>query len=90
MLTFGLQSACVALETPYNNMTPKQIKIILLENDLTISELAEEFGCRRQELSMCIHQVPRRVYPELREKLASRLGMSVAQLFGTTHKAQAA
>jgi hypothetical protein len=61
-------------------MTPKQIKIILLENDLTIQGLADEFGCRRQELSMCINQ--RRNYPSLQEKLAERLRKSRIELFG--------
>ena len=62
-------------------MKPKEIKIILLDKDLSVSKLAVEFGCRRQELSMCINQAPRRVYPELRRKLARRLKMPVATLF---------
>jgi hypothetical protein len=64
-------------------MTAKQIKIILIEKDLTIAGLALEFECRRQELSMCINKAPYRVYPELRMKLANCLGYSVEELFGT-------
>ena len=63
-------------------MTPKEIKRILFERDLKISGLAREFECFSQELSMCVHQ--KRPYPELREKLAKKLGMSVEELFGST------
>ena len=72
-------------------MTPKQIKIILIENDLTIQGLANELECRRQELSMCINQ--KRKYPNLRRKLATKLGLSIEELFGTRtiqHKGKAA
>lgn len=61
-------------------MSTTEIKIILLRQGLEIKELAQEFDCRRQELSMCIRQV--RIYPELRKKLAKKLKMTVEQLFG--------
>ena len=60
-------------------MTRKEIKIILLQKDLTVTSLAEELGVRRQELSMCIHGA--REYPEIRKKLADRLGFSVEQMW---------
>jgi transcriptional regulator with XRE-family HTH domain len=71
-------------------MTPKEIKIILLEKELTIQSLADEFGCRRQELSMCINQKPRRSYFKLREKLAKRLGIPESELFGDDQRPRAA
>lgn len=61
-------------------MTPKEIKVVLLERDLTISGLARDFGCDQSELSRCIHR--NRVYPELRKKLARRLRIPVQRLFG--------
>ena len=60
-------------------MTPKEIKIILIQRDLSISGLAREFGCLRQELQMCIYRIRR--YPELRKKLAEKLGLSEEELF---------
>lgn len=62
-------------------MTPKEIKHILFERDLTVAGLAKKIGCRREELSMCIRRV--RKYPELRKELARALGVSVQELFGT-------
>jgi lambda repressor-like predicted transcriptional regulator len=64
-------------------MTPTEIKIELLRKGLTITGLAVKFGCRREELSMCIRQV--RIYPHLRELLAAEFGMTVEQVFGTQH-----
>lgn len=61
-------------------MSPIEIRVILLRSGLTITGLAEEFGCYRQELSMTING--RREYPRLREFLARKLGYSVEQLFG--------
>ena len=60
-------------------MTPKEIKRMLFDRDLTIGELADRFGCKREELSMCIHG--HRVYPEIRKKLARTLKVPVKQLF---------
>lgn len=60
-------------------MTPKEIKVVLLERDLTISGLAREFGCDQSELSRCIHRD--RTYPDLRKKLAKRLRIPVRTLF---------
>jgi len=67
-------------------MSPIEIKILLLRRGLTISGLAAEFGCFRQELSMMING--KRVYARLREKFAQKLGYTVEQLFGSeTRKA---
>jgi hypothetical protein len=65
-------------------MTPIEIKIMLLRRGRSIAELARQFDCRREELSMCINQL--RVYPKLRVLLAAELGLSVEQLFGTQMK----
>lgn len=69
-------------------MSPIEIKVLLLRRGLTISGLAEEFGCYRQELSMLING--RRIYPHLRELLAQKLGYTVEQLFGTNSRRKAA
>jgi plasmid maintenance system antidote protein VapI len=62
-------------------MSPTDIKIILLKNGLdNISALAEELGCKRQELSMLING--KRYYPLLQEKLAKKLNKTQEQLFG--------
>ena len=71
-------------------MKPVEIKIKLLRRGISISELARKFGCRRQELSMCIRQVPGRIYPEIRRQLATELGMTVEQLFGEVERRKAA
>lgn len=69
-------------------MNSKQIKILLLENDLTVTSLAESCErrmgrrVRREEVSMCIHQ--RRSYPEVQRAIAEELGVTVDTLFGQT------
>ena len=60
-------------------MTKKEIKKRLIDLDLTVAALAREFGCQREELSMCINRA--RVYPALRKKLAKRLKVPVEVLF---------
>ena len=65
-------------------MTPTEIKILLLREGYTITGLALEFSCKREELSMCIHK--HRVYPELQEKLAVKLGYTREQMFGSQAK----
>jgi lambda repressor-like predicted transcriptional regulator len=65
-------------------MTPTEIKIELLRKGYSITGLAREFGCRREELSMCVHQS--RVYPEIQEKLARKLGYSRQHMFGSQAK----
>ena len=65
-------------------MSPIEIKVLLLRRGLTISSLAEEFGCFRQQLSMLING--RRWYPLLAERLAKRLGFTTGQLFGEKAK----
>lgn len=63
-------------------MTPLEIKFALAKQfGLSIAATAREFGCEREELSMCINR--HRVYPHLREKLAAKLGKTVEQVFGT-------
>jgi len=65
-------------------MTPTEIKIMMLRKGYSIAGLAREFGCRREELSMCIHR--QRIYPELQEKLASKFGYTREQMFGAQAK----
>lgn len=65
-------------------MTPTEIKIELLRQGKSITDLARKFGCRREELSMCIRQV--RIYAHLRKRLAAELGYSVEHMFGTQAK----
>lgn len=69
-------------------MTPLEIRIELMRRGLTITGLAEEFDCYRQQLSMLING--RRVYPALRARLAAKLGFSVEQLFGADSRRKAA
>ena len=78
MLTFALRS-----ERNGRRMgkTTKEIKRILFERDITISDLAREFNCYREQLSMMIRKV--RIYPDLQEQFAQRLGYTREELFGT-------
>jgi transcriptional regulator with XRE-family HTH domain len=59
----------------------KTIKILLLKKGVSIEELAQRFGCKRQELSMLINRAPYREYPELQKKLAKFLGVPARRLF---------
>ena len=60
----------------------KIIKIKMIELGLRLEDLVEEFGCRKSELSMCINCAPFRTYPELRRKLALRLGLNYERTWG--------
>jgi len=60
-------------------MTPKEIKRILFDRDLTISDLARRWGKRREEVSYCVNQL--RVYQEIRELLSEELGIPTDKLF---------
>lgn len=70
------------------NSTTKEIKKLLFDLDFEIKALAAEFGCEREELSMCINL--HREYPALRKKLAKKLGRTVEQLFGAPDAAEKA
>jgi len=62
-------------------MSPNEIWIILRQNGITnLSALADEFDCKRQELSMLING--KRLYPILQEKLARKVNKTQEQLFG--------
>lgn len=67
-------------------MNAKQIKILLLENDITISSLAKNcerrlgIRVRREEVSMCIHRY--RKYSKVQRAIAEELGLTVDALFG--------
>lgn len=69
-------------------MNSKDIKILLLTNDLTVTELAKNCQrrlgrkVRREEVSMCIHK--HRNYPIVQKAIADELGLKVEVLFGHT------
>lgn len=70
-------------------LTPNQIKGIIVTNGDTIKGLAFRFSTpqrvyEREDLSRVISGVPGR-YPELREKLAEYIGMTVEEVFGEQH-----
>jgi hypothetical protein len=63
--------------------TPARIKYLLTEKTgKSLTALADEWKVRIEELSMCIRQVPGRVYPELRIKVCEAIGYSVEEVFG--------
>ena len=67
-------------------MTPNEIKIELLKNNKTVTQIAHSCTAKlgrtifREQISMCIHK--KREYPEIREVIAMELGTSVETLFG--------
>ncbi len=65
-------------------MTPLEIQF--LEKWGTLTAAARELHCSRSQLSYCI--LRRRVSPDLRERLARALNLTVEELFGdsTSHK----
>lgn len=60
-------------------MTSLEIKFLVYEKWGSITAAARELHCSRSQLSYCIAR--RRRSPELRERLARALGMSVEELF---------
>lgn len=52
----------------------------LIDLDVSIQELANEFGCKREELSMLINNL--RPYYKLRRRLCLRLGLNYERLWG--------
>ena len=58
----------------------KLINKRLIDLELSIQEIADEFGCKREELSMCINHL--RPYPNLRRQLALRLNLNYERLWG--------
>jgi hypothetical protein len=66
--------------------TPTQkIKKLIIDEGTSVTALAREAGCKREQMSMCINDL--REYPELREFLERRFGQ---QLFGSKKKAREA
>ena len=60
-----------------------RIKFLLREKtEKNLTDLATEWACRLEELSMCIRQVKGRIYPLLRLKIAAAIGYSVNTVFG--------
>lgn len=63
--------------------TPDRIKHLLYgKTGQSLSALASEWQVRLEELSMCIRQVPRRIYPELRLRVSAVIGEPVEVVFG--------
>ena len=67
------------------SFSPARIKYLLLEamGKSSLTDIAEEWGVRLEELSMCIRQVKDRVYPELRLKISETIGHPVDEVFGS-------
>ena len=65
--------------------TPAHIKYLLIEKTgkPTLSAIAKAWKVRIEELSMCLRQVPGRVYPELRIKICEAIGYPVETVFGS-------
>ncbi|PYP84081.1 MAG: hypothetical protein DMF61_20990 [Blastocatellia bacterium AA13] len=61
-------------------MTSLEIKFEVLKKWQTIKAAAEDLGTSRSALSYCIWK--KRRSPELRQKLAHALGMTIEELFG--------
>lgn len=56
-----------------------EIKKLLHEQKLTVTRVAREIGCRRDQLSMTIRGV--REYPKIREDFAKYCKQNVSALF---------
>jgi len=63
-------------------LSPLRLKFLIYERGETLTSLAGQFGCSREELSKTIRGV--RTYPHIREHLASFLGQPVEKLFAET------
>jgi hypothetical protein len=65
--------------------SPLRIKYLLLEKTgfKSLTDIAAQWGYRFEELSMCIRQVPGRIYPELRIKISEAIGFPVDEVFGS-------
>ena len=63
-----------------DGMTPLEIKFLVYEKWGSITAAARELHCSRSQLSYCI--LRKRRSPELRERLARALDMTVEELFG--------
>lgn len=58
-------------------MSPTEIKILLLRNQLKIKDLANEFGCSPSHLSNVVRGA--RNSPKIRQKLSEKLGVPNAK-----------
>ena len=61
-------------------MTSLEIKFLVYQKWQSITAAARELRCSRSQLSYCIAR--RRISPQIREKLASGLGIPVEEMFG--------
>ena len=66
--------------TTYAGMTPLEIKFRVYGEWGTITAAARKLGFSRSQLSYCI--LRKRISPEIRERLARVLGLSVEEMFG--------
>jgi lambda repressor-like predicted transcriptional regulator len=61
-------------------LSPTEIKVKLLKNGDTIAGLAREWGTTPEVVSRVIYRRGYAVYPEVRQKLADYLGVSVSKV----------
>ena len=57
-----------------------KIKTALLKRGVTVTQLSQQLGYRRDQVSMTIHGI--REYPEIREAIAEAIGVTGTYLFG--------
>lgn len=61
-------------------LSPTEIKVRLLKNGDTIAGLAREWRVTPEVVSRVIHRRGYHVYPEVRQRLADYLGVSVKKV----------
>jgi len=61
-------------------LTPKEIKILLIDRDKSIAELAARWNTTSAVLSRVIHRRGEYVYPRERRLLARYLGVPIARI----------
>ena len=61
-------------------LSPLEIKVKILRNGNTIAGLAREWGTTPEVISRVIYRRGYAVYPEVRQKLADYLGVSVKKV----------
>lgn len=64
-------------------MTPNEIRAELTKRGLSLTTIAADADCTVPEISMCISGD--RIYPQIREVIASKIGRSVSRVFGKHH-----
>lgn len=60
-------------------MKPREIKADLIRKGLTLTSIADELGCTKQEVSMCISGGG--LYQKIRDAIANHLDKPVSEIF---------